>query len=110
MRASKLGFVAVGILGAASAAVSVAAAGEGTSDDVVAFAEPVQIKAGDKILGEGRLYPSPVLHDVDGDGTAEMLIGDLRGMITVAKRTKDGFGPEKPLLAADGKQLKFHNW
>ena len=106
MRAAKLGLVAVGILGVASWAT----AGEGASDEVVAFADPVRIQAGDTLLGQGRYYPSPVLHDLDGDGTPEILVGDLRGVVTVARRTKKGIGAEKPLLCRDGKPLNFHNW
>ena len=70
----------------------------------------VRIKAGEKLLGEGRYYPSPVLHDVDGDGTPEILVGDLMGRVTVARRGENAVGGETPLKGADGKPLKFHNW
>ncbi|MHC5020291.1 MAG: hypothetical protein ACYTGX_09315 [Planctomycetota bacterium] len=106
MRAAKLGVMACAVLGAATWA----AAGEGERDDVAVFAEPVRIQAGDGLLGEGRYYPSPVLHDLDGDGTPELLVADLRGLITFAKRTESGWGAEQPLNGADGKPLKFHNW
>lgn len=79
------------------------------------FEAPVQLKAGDAPLGHklgtaDRLYPSPALHDLDGDGKIEMVIGDLRGSLTVSTRTKDGWGEEKTLNGADGKPLKFSNW
>jgi hypothetical protein len=46
------------------------------------FAAPVRIEAGAKLLGENRLYPSPMLHDVNGDGLLDVVVGDLRGKIT----------------------------
>lgn len=78
------------------------------------FAAPVLLLAGDKPMGVSRLYPSPVLHDMDGDGRADVVLGDLPGRLTVSVRLDgDGparFGPEEPLLARDGAQLDFQNW
>ena len=78
------------------------------------FAAPVLLLAGEKTMGVRRLYPSPVFQDRNGDGRADIVIGDLPGRITVALRLAgDGpprFGPEEPLLARDGKPLDFHNW
>jgi hypothetical protein len=76
------------------------------------FAEPVRLKAGDKFLGEKRLYPSPVFHDVNADGRADIVVGDLPGVLTVALREAGAtaYAAETKLQAADGKQLKFHNW
>ncbi|MHC4822103.1 MAG: hypothetical protein ACYTDX_10340 [Planctomycetota bacterium] len=79
------------------------------------FAPPVRLKAGEKWLGEKRLYPSPVIHDVNGDGTRDVIVGDLPGRITFASFVKGEGGAmtlaaEKPLMSADGKPLKFHNW
>lgn len=78
------------------------------------FAAPKRIHAGEKLAGEGRLYPSPALHDVNGDGKADLVLGDLTGRITYAPAVAGtggaSFGPEKKLNGADGKQLKFHNW
>ncbi|HLU40267.1 MAG TPA: hypothetical protein VK081_12845 [Planctomycetota bacterium] len=78
------------------------------------FAPPVRLQAGEKFMGEGRLYPSPVFHDVNGDGRLDVVIGDLMGRLTVALRLPgDGpprFGEEQPLKNADGQPLKFHNW
>ncbi len=78
------------------------------------FAAPVRLEAGGKGLGENRSYPSPVFHDVDRDGLLDLVVGDLRGKITVALRQK-GEGParyaaETKLLAKDGKELDFANW
>ena len=75
------------------------------------FAPPVQLHAGDALLGKGRLYPSPALHDVNGDGHLDVFIGDLRGHITFALGTADGgFAAEQKLKDAEGKILDFGNW
>ncbi len=84
------------------------------SGDKPMFAEPVRIQAGGKGLGDGRMYPSPMMHDVDRDGVLDIVIGDLFGRVTWARGTKTtgrfSFEGEKPLNAANGKPLKFHNW
>jgi hypothetical protein len=79
----------------------------------VRFAAPKRIMAGDKFLGEGRLYPSPVLHDMDGDKRADLVVADLFGNVTVAKRAANppmAFAAEGKVMDRDGKPLKFHNW
>ena len=94
--------------------VALAAAQEPT------FAPPVRLKAGEQFLGnprvEGkgdRLFPSPVLHDVDGDGLADVVVGDLQGHLTVARRLPGAalaFAPETSVKGADGKILDLGNW
>ena|SRR5438552_4155355 len=78
------------------------------------FAPPVRLEAGDKFLGENRLFPSPVFHDMNGDGLPDIVVGDLPGRLTVALRLPgDGpprYGAETKLKATDGKELDFHNW
>jgi hypothetical protein len=78
------------------------------------FAEPVRLKAGDKLLGQDRYFPSPALHDMNGDGIADVVVGDLPGRLTVALRKAGAgapvFAAETKLMALDGKELKFHNW
>lgn len=78
------------------------------------FADPVRLEAGGELLGEGRLFPSPVYQDMNGDGLLDITVGDLVGHITVALRLPgDGpprFGKEKKLEALDGKVLDFGNW
>ena len=84
------------------------------SDARAKFAAPERIKAGEVFLGEGRLYPSPVLHDVDGDKQLDVVIGDLFGKVTFACReaTRPAvmLGAEQQLKDRSGEQLKFHNW
>ncbi|MCA3008914.1 MAG: hypothetical protein INH34_11125 [Phycisphaerales bacterium] len=79
------------------------------------FAPPVRLKAGETFLGEKRLYPSPVLHDLDGDGRVDVVVGDLPGVLTMAPRGNAAadapvYGAETKVLAADGKPLDFDNW
>jgi len=75
------------------------------------FANPVQVAAGSKLLGKGRLYPSPAMHDINGDGLLDVFIGDLRGHITYALRRADGtFDSEQKLKDALGNILDFGNW
>ena len=98
---------------AAGALLSAAAAAQAPSPPPT-FAAPIRLMAGTKFLGEQRLYPSPVFHDVDGDGHKDLVIGDLRGHMTVALRVPgDGtvaFAAETRLKDLDGNDLDFHNW
>ena len=77
------------------------------------FSAPRRLKAGDAFLGKGRAYPSPAFHDVDGDGLADIVIGDLPGRVTWARQIPGEsitFAAEKPFLDKDGKRLDFNNW
>ncbi|MHC4973074.1 MAG: hypothetical protein ACYTG3_12155 [Planctomycetota bacterium] len=101
-------------LAIAGSAIILCSRGSADETNRVRFAAPVRIRAGDAFLGEERLYPSPVLHDVDGDGLADIVVGDLFGRVTVARRLAAkppvAFGAEKPINDRDGKPLRFHNW
>ena len=82
-------------------------------DAPVKFAAPKRLMAGESLLGQKRGYPSPALHDVNGDGHMDLLIADLMGRITVALGTGSkpmSFGEEKPLLGSDKEPLDFNNW
>ena len=78
------------------------------------FAEPVRLKAGDAFLGEGRSYPSPAMHDIDGDGVVDVVIGDLPGTISLARGVRKGgaytLAAEKSVKMKDGNRLEFNNW
>ena len=82
------------------------------------FAAPKRIQAGEVFLGEGRRYPSPVLHDIDGDKLPDIVVGDLYGKVTFAPRLATSktskkavlFGAETQLKDRSGEQLKFDNW
>jgi len=78
------------------------------------FAPPVRLMAGETYLGAERLFPSPVFHDLNGDGLLDVVVGDLVGRLTVALRVKGAdaraFADETDVMAADGKRIDFHNW
>lgn len=84
------------------------------SPSTPAFAPPVRLTAGGAFMGEDRYFPSPVFHDVNHDGLLDVVIGDLRGRITVALRRKGedprAYEAETELMAVDGKRIDFHNW
>ena len=76
------------------------------------FAPPVQLTAGGK-NHTGIMYPSPVFHDVDGDGKSELLIGEIFGTITISERESEGsataWTKARP-MQIDGEPIKLNNW
>jgi hypothetical protein len=99
---------------AAMVAVALCSSSASAQSAPAGFAEPVRLNAGESLLGAKRLFPSPVFHDIDGDGLQDVVVGDLRGLLTVALR-KPGkeqlaFSAETKQLDAEGKEIDFHNW
>jgi len=98
--------LAAGLAWAAALSLAPALTAQGTK-----FAAPVLLKAGDKVLGKGRLYPSPAAWDIDRDGRFDLVVGDLRGHLTYALQNADGtFAAEQKLKDVAGKVLDFGNW
>jgi hypothetical protein len=107
-------------LAAAAAAVPVVAQGNGNGNgkdkdkpSTPVFEAPVELTAGGKPL-RGILYPSPTLHDSDGDQRPELWVGDLRGHIQIAKPSgqpsSTSWGELEFLQAKNKKRLKLNNW
>lgn len=84
-------------------------AGAGESPDAASFEVPVEIRAGESTFAR-ILYPSPVVFDIDGDGTDELVIGDLMGHLHVSEREEAGWGRSTRVKDAGGNDLKFDNW
>lgn len=78
------------------------------------FASPVRLMAGDSFVGANRLYPSPIMRDVDGDGRLDIVVGDLFGAVTYASRDANpqriGFAAKQSMKDIDGEKINFHNW
>ncbi|MFT7486330.1 MAG: hypothetical protein ACI9F9_002185 [Candidatus Paceibacteria bacterium] len=76
------------------------------------FAAPVPITVGSEPI-RGFSYPSPTLHDLDGDGSVELLVGDLRGRVVAAQpRGKSGAFDWQGLdsLQVGDEDLRLNNW
>ena len=76
------------------------------------FAAPEVVTVGGKSLKD-KIYPTPVLQDLDGDGIRELVIGDLWGNLFFAKPMADANDVTWSALRkfqADGKPLKLNNW
>lgn len=84
------------------------------ADDVAAFAAPKLLLSGTKAVGQGQLYPSPVLFDVDGDGDLELVTGNLMGRLWYHERAEGddpaAWSRRMPLKGANGEGLEFDNW
>lgn len=81
--------------------------------DSVRFSKPVRLKAGGSFLGANRLYPSPAMHDINNDGHTDIVVGDLRGTVTIAigqPGERVSFLSETPLKDRSGERLTFSNW
>ncbi len=68
------------------------------------FSEPIQLLAdGEKIRVEKPGYAAPCLHDVDGDGKKDLVVGQFaKGRMKVYKGTGDGRFAAGEWLMAEG--------
>jgi hypothetical protein len=71
-------------------------------DDAVAppkqawFAPPVRLNAGGKPIEHGAAWGhcGPTLHDMDGDGVDDLVVGDFSGNFTVYRNAGSAKAPE----------------
>lgn len=68
------------------------------------FTEPVRVRAGDDFVKvESPGYAAPAVHDVDGDGVRDLVVGQFhKGKIAVYKGTGNGAYAARTWLQAEG--------
>lgn len=88
----------------ACATAALAAAPRTAADDEVQFAEPVRMTAADgPIETENPGYASPAWHDVNGDGRADLVVGQFAGgKMAVYHGTEDGTLAARAWIMAGG--------
>ncbi len=62
---------------------------------------------------EGAGHAGPLVMDLDGEGPADLLVGDLRGTLHMylGRTTEHGIRYEsKGALQTGGKDIRVHNW
>ena len=78
------------------------------------FAAPKLMRTVKGTIGASRLYPSPTVQDLNGDGLLDIVVGCLFGKLTVALQEPSdegiAFAAETALPMQGGKDLKFNNW
>ncbi len=95
--------VALATLGAIGAAAPPAS----TSDDAQksVFQKPIRLKAADGFIDSGPqwAHSGPCLHDVDGDGRRDLLVGDFSGEFRLYRNLgidrEPKFASGEPLMA-----------
>lgn len=79
------------------------------------FDPPVRLKAGDEFIdtGEHVAHSGPLVSDLDGDGKADLLVGNFGGHIQVYLNKASREEPqyvEQGLLKAGGEDAEVPNW
>jgi hypothetical protein len=73
------------------------------------FEAPIQLETTGKSFST-ITYPSPVLQDLNGDGKAELVIGDLFGRLYQCSLQSDGTWSARKRMQAEGEPLELDNW
>lgn len=89
------------------AAVAAAAAGE--------LEAPVKLQAKGIVIDTGKYigHAGPLFADYDGDGKADLLVGNFKGHIQLYRNVGTRQMPEfedEGLLSANGEPVLIHNW
>ena len=82
------------------------------------FEDPVMLHVKDVPLNTEakKMFPSPGIFDVDGDGQTELVIGDLMGGVGVYENTNTtgtgdpAWGPREDLKGIEGDAIETPNW
>jgi hypothetical protein len=94
---------------ASAAALAVPAAAQGELEP------PIRLEAGGAVIDTVKDigHSGPQFYDLDGDGLKDLLVGDFIGHVLVFKNVGTAKAPKfeaKGPLAADGEDVKIHNW
>ncbi|MCI0650278.1 MAG: hypothetical protein L0Z55_00195 [Planctomycetes bacterium] len=79
------------------------------------FDPPIRLRAGDAFIDTSAFvaHTGPLLHDYDGDGKTDLLVGNFAGSIQLYRNVGTREKPDyeaKGLLEADGAAVKIPNW
>ncbi|TAJ20682.1 MAG: hypothetical protein EPO68_05960 [Planctomycetota bacterium] len=82
---------------------------------IAPLASPVRIEADGAPIDVGAdiAHAGPLLADITGDGTPELLVGTFRGVIHVYSNSGTRAQPKwesEGLLQAEGEDVRIHNW
>ena len=94
------------------------ASSENSPNNSTLFDQPVRIRVNDAPLNTEakKRFPSPAIFDVDGDGSNDLVIGDLMGGVGVyANLNTSGagdpvWGLRKALKDSKGESILTPNW